>query len=73
MLPFLVLVPVGTSLVLGIVYVSSWNTKPASKIAVTVIFTAAVYLQFFTGHSLFGLLLQVVLALYLAMWQKLNA
>jgi len=73
MLPFLVLVPLGTSLVLGIVYVWSWNTRPASKIIVAVTFVAAVYLQFFTRHSLFGLLLQVALALYLALWQKLNA
>jgi len=72
MLPFLVLVPLGTSLVLGIVYVMSWDTRPASKIVVGAVFVAAVYLQFFTRHSLIGLLLQVVLALYLAMWQKLK-
>jgi len=73
MLPFLVLVPLGTSLVLGIVYVSSWEARPASKIIVSVIFMAAVYLQFNTRHSLSGLLLQVALALYLVMWRKLNA
>ena len=72
MLPFLALVPLGTSLVLGIVYVMSWDTRPVSKIVVGVVFVAAVYLQFFTRHALFGLLLQVVLALYLAMWQRLK-
>ena len=72
MLFILVWVPVSTSLILGVVYL--WgDAKPPSKILATVVFVAAVYLQFFSRHSLLGLLLQIALALYLAIWRRIDA
>ena len=73
MLPFLVLLPVGTSLVLGIVYVFHSDGPPAIKIVGTAVFGAALYLQFFSGHALFGMLLQIALAISLALWRKMDA
>ena len=73
MLPFLVLIPVGTSLVLGIIYVFHGDGPPAIKIGGTAAFGVALYLQFFTRHSLFGLLLQIALAITLALWRKVDA
>jgi hypothetical protein len=71
-LPFLVLVPVATSLILGLMYLDLGEARPAPKIVGTVVFVAAVYLQFFTGHTLVGLLFQVGLALCLAMWHRVS-
>jgi len=71
-LPFLVLVPVATSLILGVVYFFLGDARPASKILGTVVFLAALYLQFFSGYSLVGLLLQIALALYLAWWRRMS-
>ena len=73
MLPFLELIPVATSLILGIVYVFYGDGPPAIKIIGTVAFGTALYLQFFSRHALFGLLLQIVLAVALALWQKVDA
>lgn len=72
MLFLLVWVPVGTSLVLGVVYLLYGDARPAFKILGAVIFFFAVYLQFFSSHSLFGMLLQITLALYLAMWLRMR-
>jgi len=71
-LPILVLIPVGTSLVFGVVYLLLGDVRPGLKILVTLIFVFAVYLQF-SRHSPVGLVLQVGLALYLVAWQKMNA
>ncbi len=73
MLPFLVLMPVVTSLILGIVYVFHGDGPPATKIVGTAVFGAALYLQFFSRHALFGLLLQIALAISLALWRKVDA
>ena len=73
MLPFLVLLPVATSLILGIVYVFHGDGPPAIKIVGTVVLGSALYLQFFSRHSLFGLLLQIALAVSLALWRRVNA
>lgn len=73
MLPFLVLLPVATSLILGIVYVFHGDGPPAIKIGGTVVFGSALYLQFFSRHSLFGLLLQIALAVSLALWRRVDA
>ena len=73
MLPFLDLIPVATSLILGIVYVFHGDGPPAIKIVGTVAFGTALYLQFFSRHTLFGLLLQIALALALALWRKMDA
>jgi hypothetical protein len=72
-LPFLVLVPVTTSLIFGVMYLYLGEAGSALKIVGTVIFVAAVYLQFFSSHTLFGLLFQVGLALCLAMWHRVSA
>jgi hypothetical protein len=71
-LPFLVLVPVGTSLILGVLYLLLGDGRPATKILGIIVFSSAVYLQFFSRYSLYGLLLQIVLAFCLACWQKVS-
>lgn len=73
MLTFLVLVPVATSLILGVAYLFSGKARPVLKILGTVVFIAAVYLQFYSRHSLVGLLLQISLALCLALWRRTRA
>ena len=73
MLPFLMLLPVATSLILGIVYVFHGDGPPVIKIVGTVVFSSALYLQFFSRHSLFGLLLQIALAVSLALWRRVDA
>ena len=67
------LVPVATSLILGIVYVAAGDASLARKLTVTSVFLAAVYLQFFTLHGIAGMFLQIALALGLAVWRKANA
>jgi len=66
-------VPVATSLILGLVYVAAGDASPARKLAVTAVFLTAVYLQFFSRHALAGMLVQVAVALGLALWHKANA
>ena len=69
----LIWVPVGTSVVLGILYLSWGEARPPFKILGTVVFLAAVYLQFFSRHATFGLVLQVAVALSLVLWRKLDS
>ena len=71
--PFLAWVPAGTSLILGVIYLYLGEASPALKMVGTAIFIAALYLQFFSSHTLFGLLFQVGLALCLAMWHRVSA
>jgi len=70
MLPLLVLVPVGTSFILGLVYLTMQEGRPLPKIAGSIVFLAAVYLQFYSRHTLAGLLLQTALALTLAIQRR---
>jgi hypothetical protein len=71
--PFLAWVPLGTSLTLGVMYLYLGEASPALKLLGSVIFVAAAYLQFFSSHTLLGLLFQVGLALCLAMWHRVSA
>lgn len=65
-------VPVFTSAILGFVYLVAGDGRPPVKIAGTAIFLVAVGLQFFSRFALAGLLLQVALALALAVWRRSN-
>jgi hypothetical protein len=70
MLPLLALIPVGTSLILGVVFLFLGEARPGVKGLGTIVFFIAVYLQFFSTFSLPGMLLQIVLALCLAWWRQ---
>ena len=70
LLPF---VPVATSLILGMVYLVAGEARITPKLSGAVVFLVAVYLQFFSRHGLAGMLLQLALALGLAVWRKANA
>jgi hypothetical protein len=72
MLPLLVWLPAATSLILGFVYLYWGDAPPVVKLLGVVVFLVAVYLQFFSPYSLFGLLLQIVLALLLALWRRMS-
>jgi len=72
MLLILAWIPAATSLVLGVVYLYQGEARPAFKVLGVAIFVAAVYLQFFSMHSLIGMLLQVGLAFGLAFWWRLG-
>ena len=70
MLPFLVWIPVATSLVLGLVFLFTGDGRPALKTLGIAVFVAAIYLQFFSRYALYGMLLQIALALVLAVWRR---
>jgi hypothetical protein len=72
-LALLAWVPVGTSLVLGVIYLAVGDASSVVKITGTVIFLVAVYLQFFSPYVLVGLLVQTGLALCLEFWRRMNA
>ena len=65
--------PVGTSLVLGVIYLAVGDASSVVKTTGTVIFLVAVYLQFFSPYVLVGLLVQTGLALCLEFWRRANA
>jgi hypothetical protein len=69
----LAFIPVATSLILGIVFVAAGDASPARKLSITAVFLVAVYLQFYSRHGLAGMLLQIALAVGLAVWRKANA
>ena len=73
MFGLLPLVPVATSLILGIIYLAAGDASLARKLSVAAVFLTAVYLQFFSLHGLAGMLLQLVLALGLVVWRKADA
>lgn len=73
MMFILVWVPVGTSLVLGAVWLAFGESPPGRKLIGVAVFLVAVYLQFFTRFSLIGMLLQIVIALALAAWRKMDS
>lgn len=66
------LIPISASFVLAIVYFVTGEGGPRIKGLIVVVFLAAAYLQLMTQYSLVGLLLQVTLALALAIWWKLE-
>ena len=70
MLYVLVWVPVLASATLVAMYVMIGN-RVALKIAGVAVFLVATYLQFFTSHSLLGMLVQIALALILALWWRM--
>ncbi len=72
MLPLLELIPVGTSFILGLVYLTMQEDRTVLKIAGAVLFLAAVYLQFYSRWTLAGLLLQIGLAVTLAIQRRLE-
>ena len=72
MLFILAWIPVTTTLVLGGVYLYQGEARPAFKVLGIAVFVVAVYLQFFSIHSLIGLLLQVALAFGLAFWWRVG-
>ena len=70
MFQYLLLLPAGTSLVLGVIYVFLADARPPVKVAGLLWFLAALYLQFGSRWSLAGLLAQSALAMMLALWRK---
>ena len=70
MIPFLLLIPVFVTLVLGTVFLFLGSANPGFKLACVAVFAVAVYLQFFSRLSLAGLLIQIALALSLAIWRR---
>jgi hypothetical protein len=69
---FVFFLPVVVSIVLGPIYLATSAGSPWVKLAGVVAFGAAVYLQFFSAYPLAGLLVQVGVALSLAVWRKLR-
>lgn len=72
MLIFLAWIPVGTSLIFGLIYLVSTEGRPLLKVLGIAVFAVAVYLQFFSRYALAGMLLQIVLALSLALWHRIG-
>ncbi|HKQ97632.1 MAG TPA: hypothetical protein VJV75_07150 [Candidatus Polarisedimenticolia bacterium] len=66
------LIPTSAAFVLGLVYFVTGEGGPRMKGLIVVVFLVAAYLQFMTQYSLVGMLLQVTLALALAIWWKLE-
>ena len=72
MLLILAWVPVATTVVLGLVWLSLGESSPGRKVLGVAVFLIAVYLQFFSRFSLIGMLLQIVLAVALAGWRRMD-
>ena len=72
MFQYLLLIPVCTSLILGVAYLAFGDARPGFKMAGTALFCLAAYLQFIAGFPLFGLLVQTSLAFYLAVWHRMG-
>lgn len=70
MFQFLLWIPAVASLALGVTYLVLGEAGPPVKIAGSLWFLGALYLQFGSGHPLAGLLAQTVLALVLAFWNR---
>jgi hypothetical protein len=73
MFQYLLLIPAGTSLILGVVYLFLGEGRPLAKGVGAVVFLVALYLQFFSPYAVAGLLLQTALALCLAVWKKMDS
>lgn len=65
-------VPVLASLVLGVIYLTMGDGSPQIKVAGAAVFALGVYLQFFSGQMLAGVLVLSGLALTLEMWRRMN-
>lgn len=63
-------VPVLSSLVLGVVYLVMGDGSLVLKAFGIVVFVLAVYLQFFAGQVVAGVLVQAALALTLELWRR---
>ncbi len=66
------LIPAGVALVLGVIFLLTSESRPWVKFVVAATFVAGAHLQFFSAYYLVGLLIQVVLAIGLAIWMKLS-
>ena len=73
MFPLLFFIPVFVTLFLGVAFLFFSEASPVFKLAGVAFFAAAVYLQFFSRFALEGMLIQVALALSLALWRKMEA
>jgi hypothetical protein len=65
-------VPVLASLVLGLIYLGMGEGSDVLKACGVGVFLTAVYLQFFSGQMVAGVLLQATLAFTLEMWRRTN-
>ena len=65
-------VPVLASLVLGLIYLGMGEGSSLLKGIGIGVFLTPVYLQFFAGQMLPGVLLQAALAFTLEMWRRTN-
>ncbi len=72
MILLLVYIPGLVTVVLGIPFLFLSSARPAIKLAGVLVFAAAVYLQFFGRHNLAGLLIQIGLAVSLALWRRMD-
>jgi len=72
MFPLLFFIPVFVTLSLGVAFLFFGSAGPAFKLAAVLVFALAVYLQFFSRFDLTGLLIQIALALSLALWRKMD-
>jgi len=73
MFPILFFIPVLVSFSLGVAFLVFGSARPGFKLAGVLVFGTAVYLQFFSRFALVGLLIQVALAVSLALWRKFDA
>lgn len=64
--------PAVVSFLFGLVYLFYGDARPPYKVLLAVLFCVAVYLQFFSRQVVAGLLLQVALAVYLAIWLRVS-
>jgi hypothetical protein len=69
---FLTLIPVFVTIVLGPVFVFESSASRGVKLIGASVFALAVYLQFFSRFGLAGMLIQIGLALTLALWRRLD-
>jgi hypothetical protein len=72
MFQYLLLIPAGTSLILGIVYLFLGEARPLTKGIGAIAFLVGLYVQFFSSYAVAGLLLQTALAFCLAVWKKMD-
>jgi len=69
---FLSLIPICVTLVLGPVFLFEGSASRGIKWIGLSVFVLAAYLQFFSRLSLAGLLIQIALALALALWRRFD-
>jgi len=69
---FLALIPILVTIVLGPVFLFEGSANRGIKLIGVLVFALAAYLQFFSRFDLAGMLIQVVLALGLALWRRFD-